>query len=44
MLYRSLIVITVVTAAMAFVFHSAAAAVAAAVIGICAFTAQGYDR
>ena len=43
MLYRGLIMVTVVTAAVAFVFHSAVAAVAAAVVGIFAFIARGMD-
>lgn len=43
MLYRSLIMVTVVTAAVALVFHSAVAAVAAGVVGLCAFTARGMD-
>ena len=43
MLYRSLIMVTVVIAAVAFVFHSVPAALAAAVVGVCAFTAKGFD-
>ena len=44
MIYRSLLAVTVVITAVAFVFQSPPAAVAAAVVGLFAFTAKGLDR
>jgi len=43
MLYRGLIMVTVVIAAVAVVFHSVPAALAAAVVGLLAFTAKSVD-
>ena len=43
MLYRYLLAVTVAAAAVAFVFQSVPAVIAAVVIGVCAFTAKGLD-
>ena len=44
MLSRALIMVTVAAAAVAFVFQSPPAAIAAAVVGMLAFTSRGFDR
>lgn len=43
MRYRGLIMVTIVIAAVAVVFNSAPAALAAAVVGLFAFTAKPFD-